>query len=240
MIAAATTRVLCSVSVLAFLPGALQAQATLSGKVRQSDGNQPLADVEVTLPALSRRTVTQPDGSFAFADLPSGALRMVLRRIGYQPVDTVQHISAAGIVTIELRMTTSAVVLDSIAVTADFERRRVRMAGFERRRQVGIGTYLDRTDLKAKERQSLKTLLGHYGIAEAPPLRSRASSINRGCRAPQLIVDGVRRPSLKDLREFQVQDLEAIEVYTGTARVPLEFEWGDASCGVIVLWTRSG
>jgi hypothetical protein len=98
---------------------------------------------------------------------------------------------------------------------------------------------MDRKALEAKERQSLKTLLRTYGIGSTPPLRSRANSINRGCREPQLIVDNIRR-SFKDVSEYLVQDLEAMEIYTGTARVPLEFELGNASCGVVVLWTRTG
>ena len=42
-------------------------------------------------------------------------------------------------------------------------------------------------------------------------------------------------PSLEDL--VNVSHIEGIEVYRGSG-VPMEFEGPNASCGVIVVWTR--
>jgi hypothetical protein len=58
----------------------------------------------------------------------------------------------------------------------------------------------------------------------------------------QVYVDGVRmtrRPGDADwvLREVYPSSVEAMEVYTGVARIPAEF-LADA-CAVIAIWTRS-
>lgn len=41
-------------------------------------------------------------------------------------------------------------------------------------------------------------------------------------------------------REFMIMNLEAIEVYRGSAQIPMEFSGRGSDCGVIVLWTRRG
>lgn len=225
--------------VLSALPCPLIAQAKLIGHLRTSEGDVPLSQAEISLPTLKRSVLTRDDGSFSFPDLPAGAVRIIVRRIGYDPIDMVQLVPEKGTVRLELRMRALAMTLDSVTVTADSERHRIRMAEFERRRQMGIGVFLTRKKLVSRETMSLQTLLREFGISQVPPLRSRSNSFANACREMQLIVDGIRRP-YRDLRTFTVRELEAIEIYTGTARVPIEFEWDRASCGVVVLWTRTG
>jgi hypothetical protein len=41
-------------------------------------------------------------------------------------------------------------------------------------------------------------------------------------------------------KDFQVDNIEAIEVYRSASEVPMEFGGNSASCGVIVLWTTRG
>lgn len=225
--------------VLSAFPCPLIAQAALIGHLRTSDGNLPLPQAEISLPALKRSLLTQDDGSFIFPDVPAGTVRIIVRRIGYDPIDMVQSVPEKGTVRLELRMTARVVTLDSVTVTAELDRHRVRMAEFERRRQMGIGIFLTRKELLSRETMSLPTLLREFGITRIPPLRSRANSLANACRDMQLIVDGIRRP-YKDFETFAIRELEAIEIYTGTGRVPVGFEWDRASCGVLVLWTRTG
>jgi hypothetical protein len=61
----------------------------------------------------------------------------------------------------------------------------------------------------------------------------------------QIIVDGqpLYRAGLDKLppnlnSDLYVSELEAIEVYSGAASTPAEFNSAGAACGTIVMWTR--
>lgn len=41
-----------------------------------------------------------------------------------------------------------------------------------------------------------------------------------------------------DLSSVRVETLAGVEYYVGAARVPIMYERGESSCGVLVLWTR--
>src|SRR5207247_2057550 len=44
-----------------------------------------LEGVEITIPALKKRVLTKPDGSFILTDLPKGKYEIRARKIGYGP-----------------------------------------------------------------------------------------------------------------------------------------------------------
>ncbi|MHB1328481.1 MAG: hypothetical protein ACYC2K_09790 [Gemmatimonadales bacterium] len=43
---------------------------------------------------------------------------------------------------------------------------------------------------------------------------------------------------LRNLNEFHLETIEAIEVYNGTAAVPAEYAGIGSECGVIAIWMR--
>lgn len=233
---AAMAPLLRALVALLSVPNCLSGQATLTGRIRVQDSSRTLAEVEVSLPGLDRRVTTGQDGRYEFREVPAGSVRILVRRIGYSPLDVVQKVPAAGRVTLDLQMTPRPVVLDSVVVTGEMERHRVRMAEFERRRQMGIGTFRTRAQLAEKESMSLSTMLRELGIAGES--RRGPGSLSRGCQMG-LIIDGLLR-SWSEVREYAVRNIEALELYTGTARVPLVYESLNSPCGVLVLWTRTG
>ncbi len=57
---------------------------------------------------------------------------------------------------------------------------------------------------------------------------------------PQFVLDGVRMGSSLDFQMDTVnpEAIVGVETYASPAEVPTEFNWGGASCGVILIWTR--
>jgi hypothetical protein len=136
------------------------------------------------------------------------------------------------------------------------------MEAFEERRALGIGTFLDSTELRRAEGRRLTDLLrGRTSVRIIPFTQSNiglveyraASSIGRDddgnpCWV-SVFLDGIpiykagnaamRPPDLS--RDFSVPSLMAIEYYRSAAQVPIEFATGrEADCGVLALWTRRG
>jgi hypothetical protein len=60
-------------------------QATVAGTVRDGETGAPLAGAVVALADLGRVTTVQPDGGYAFTDVPPGPQHLAIRFIGYAP-----------------------------------------------------------------------------------------------------------------------------------------------------------
>jgi hypothetical protein len=60
----------------------------------------------------------------------------------------------------------------------------------------------------------------------------------RGC-APLLWVDGVRLPGAELDEVVQPADIAAMEIYASFAGIPAQFFDRTATCGTLVVWTRS-
>jgi hypothetical protein len=54
-----------------------------------------------------------------------------------------------------------------------------------------------------------------------------------------VFVDGMQQ-QLDGIDDIQMESLEAIEVYRGAGEIPAEYRVMNATCGVVLLWTRSG
>ena len=56
----------------------------IAGVVRDT-GGIPISEVEITIPALQRRILSQLDGSFRFENIPNGLYPVRARKLGYAP-----------------------------------------------------------------------------------------------------------------------------------------------------------
>jgi hypothetical protein len=137
--------------------------------------------------------------------------------------------------------------------------------GFEARRRIGRGKFLDSTDLRRNQHQYLDGVLNSIaGVTVVPPRPCGPGQLSdcvadRTMRVAlsgrqlasdrcflQVVVDGVvlgrggthRWEDGFDLSRLGVSELRAVEVYRGGAEVPTEFNDAGAECGVLVLWTK--
>lgn len=94
------------------------AAASIGGRVVAGETGQPLPfTVVALLPAFSRRFTDQA-GAFAFVGLAPGSYRLLVRQIGYNPLDTVFAVRADSVMVLRIALTHVAVQLPPVTVTA--------------------------------------------------------------------------------------------------------------------------
>ena len=130
--------------------------AVFSGVVLTDSTQQPISGAEVVFPELSKMARTDERGAFRVTDIPPGEQRVVVRRVGYGPLDT--HVAFASSENVNKRIFLSRVVaLDSVVVTAKASDMWVRE--FEENRRAGFGHFFDRAELAKREGRSTAAVL---------------------------------------------------------------------------------
>ncbi len=127
----------------------------LAGIVTDS-ANVPVSGVEVSLPDLSKSALTNEQGAFALRDVPPGAQRVLVRRVGYGPVEAQVAIEAGRTVERHIRMV-RATSLDSVVVTEKAVDHQ--LDDFEENKKLGLGHFLTRAELAPQEGRSTGSVL---------------------------------------------------------------------------------
>jgi hypothetical protein len=227
----------------------------LAGVVRDDSTGRPVAGVDVVLEGTDKTAVTNDIGRYAMNDAPTGVHTLLFRSIGYRPVRLGLHLVEADTAWADARLVREGVVLDPIEVTGRTPPPAGLRGGFEERRAMGFGRFMDSTELRRSEHMHLSDLMRRHGIEivrirdmrVAPMFRLIPVVANRakGNCLMKVILNGMavydperdaQWPTSID--EFTVGSLEAVEVYQNVAQLPLEFSGALATCGVVVLWSR--
>jgi hypothetical protein len=133
----------------------LTTTATFAGVVTDST-SKPIAGVEVTLPDLGKGTATNEQGAFVLRDVPAGSQRVLLRHVGYGPVES--QLTFVGGETIQRHIAmTRSTTLDSVIVTEKSVDHA--LDDFEVNRKLGLGHFLTRAELAKQEGRSTGSVL---------------------------------------------------------------------------------
>lgn len=149
------------ISVLAMIAGSATASgqtarglATFSGVVMSDSTHAPIAGADVSLPDLGKTTVADAQGSFRIDSIPPGDHQVRVRAIGYGAADTALAFKENE--TVRRRVLLGrAVTLEPMSVEAT----RPLLPSFEENRKLGLGHFLTRADLAAREDMSLLSFL---------------------------------------------------------------------------------
>jgi hypothetical protein len=229
--------------------------ARLRGVVTDAVTQTPIAGARVVIAATGRFATSDSLGRFELPDLPSGIIRFFFNAEGY-PRTSVVLAFAKGetmVQRFELESATLALASDSAAerdraqrlaavdITAE-PSRGVRYEDFERRMKSGRGQYVTREEIEARNYNNLgdaaRTLRGVLVECGGPRgCQIRMARAGQACY-PQFIVDGQVDMVFGPM--VAIRDVEGLEFYTGASDVPGEFAGANASCGVVVIWTRNG
>ncbi|MEX2151693.1 MAG: carboxypeptidase-like regulatory domain-containing protein [Gemmatimonadaceae bacterium] len=251
-------RRLSAFALVFVFPSTAIAQAVLRGVVLADSGSSPVSGAVVEIAQLKRSALTDTAGAFLLADLPLGRHRVQTRRLGYEPSTQDLLIESADTARVVLRMKVVPVALSAISVSdVNPEVYNPRMVGFADRRRMGNGKFLGPAELRDLQHTNLDNVLRQLGIPVRlvncndfrpcgyPYAQGRRgpSSLIRGNCAVKVVLDGVaasqRGPF--DLSTVRVLTLAGLEFYAGGAETPVMWDRadrGEASCGVLVLWTR--
>jgi CarboxypepD_reg-like domain len=226
--------------------GPLHAQnAALKGTVLADSTRRPLANVELVLSNLDQSVRTDSAGKFQFTGIKAGKHTLVVRLLGYAPVNTTINFDGRTDVDTEVLLQRGT-SLSTVTVkgTASYS---VREATFDENRK-NAGRFLTRDVF---EKGNGRPLIGLI-VTKFPGLRVVntmgkdiiVASRNGGGREQcplQIILNGlnVTRAGLFDLNTINSLNVIGLEFYTA-ATTPSKYNQFDAgsACGTFVVWTK--
>lgn len=243
----ATSLLAASVAVLPRVAAAQSRSGHLSGTVIDHATGSGLAEADIQLLEGGRRVVTDSAGEYAFADLPAGIVRFLVRARGFPATRVAVALVRGERLSriIELDSATAranpAQVLPGVSV-AEAASPSPRYVDFERRRLIGRGQYLTDEELARGGYASLQDAMrGLRGVnvdcGGGSGCAIRMARAPMRC-SPEYIIDERNDNTFGPFTP--IRDIVGIEVYTGPSDVPGEFAGRSAGCGVVVVWTRSG
>jgi hypothetical protein len=239
----------CVTVCLLFTAHSASAQAPpnrreLVGFVRDSTGAAiPGAAVQIPGAAVS----TDARGSFQLWTLDIDTVTISIRRLGFSAVSAQLTARNGQWDTVVVEMDPASQTLAPVTVTGTRGRAGLGLQDFDARRAVGNGLFITRAEVASNSSVRVSDLLrGKHGINLVPVrgggfgARFTEYRYSRASCAPDIWLDGqwVRGMEVDDLL---ASDVEAMELYSSMATVPMQFMPHDQSlpCGTIVVWTRA-
>ena len=238
---------------LVLLPVDLDAQeargAVVTGIVTDST-KAPLEGADVYVRPSGRRARTDSAGRYLISGLDKGGYQLTARKLGYQAMQVDLSLSKNGRLEQNFELSRAITKLDTIRVTASGKCEGFSLNGFECRKKVGSGLFLDYPDIDAKDQRLTADLFRTIPGFRVQLRSTRAGvqpvvlpSKGYGCIAEY--VDGKPRSVANPVPERSI-DLVALEVYTRPDSVPVadtRYIWKanevtmNGRCVVVLYWT---
>lgn len=215
--------------------------AVITGKVTNA-GGVPVENARVSVQGATVSVETQKDGSFALAGVPPGTQSVLVRRVGYTPVELPLNVSMHAPNRITVRLGAYTPQLSSVEVKAKATES-TDATGFTRRQKSGMGRYLTPDQIDDIHPQYVSDALRRIpGLYVGGSGYSASVTTTRGNGCVRYLVDGspVSANSGQTIDELvNAADLAAVEFYN-VADVPLELSSGgaDGGCALLALWTK--
>jgi hypothetical protein len=249
-----------SPAVTVMLPDARRVFAarasTLIGVVLADSSDQSVAGAEVSLADLGLATRADDRGRFRLERIVPGNHRLVVRHVGFAPLDQQVTFGPRTVVNRSLHLFRT-VELDSVIVQASSDA----IPEFDEDRKIGLGHFVTRLDLDKRRSSHLSEILetiptvkvkrGPLGQAWVARARGRLSLSATGaqdgaeCYAA-VFLDGKpvygkiggEGSERFDINSLSPEQVESIEYFAGPAETPAKYSGLNSSCGVLVIWTR--
>jgi TonB-linked SusC/RagA family outer membrane protein len=233
-----------------------QGSEMISGTVVSARNGAPISNVQITIEGRPGLASSDASGRFRLVGVTgSGEVRLLLRRIGFQPLTQTATIGATDV---RIQMTERAVELSQVVTTGT--------AGIAEKRAIGnaVSTVRAADVVATQPVASFQELLNGRAagvsviastgqVGTGSRIRVRGASSLSLSNDPLIYVDGVRvdntqasgptnqafgSASISRWNDFSPDDIESLEVIKGPAAATL---YGtEASNGVIQIITKKG
>ena len=188
-------------------------------------------------------TTTDEDGEFSLRGLPAGSHTLEARALGYLPMHLAVDLFPGRRAHAAVTMSDFPTVIDTVRVRASRPPASSTPPGFDVRRRIGYGTFLDAEQIEQRGPQQFSDLLRAVRGVFVTPTGIAGSIISMegnntltACQ-PLLVIDGERVPlngmNINDLIPTQI--VTGVEIYPRRLEAPPEFQ--TIECGSIVVWT---
>ena len=205
---------------------------------------KPIPGAEVQVVGTSLRGNTDDDGRVALLAVPAGKAVLRVRRLGFAELTIPISVTPGAMPEARYKLRPVAAELNKVVVKSselkpDRYARTQRFDGFYRRRAAGVGSFLTREMVDARDAQRPEDLLRlvtgiRITYRGTTPLISFAR-----CNQVNVYIDGIRsHDGFRDFFALSPLQIEAMEIYHGMAQVPPEFSPRPNDCAAIVIWTR--
>lgn len=220
--------------------------ARLDGVVKNIDG-EPITDARVYVRGSRATGRTTASGAFSINGLPGGTQVVEVTAVGYQAGHETVDLKPGGGRRTEIVLGKTIQRLPSVEVVGKMGNDE---SSFLDRARRGFGYFITEEDIKRRNPVIFEDLMRTVPGMQVVPvgqgyriISSRGQVDALGDCQPAYFVDGA--PFAVDASNgdpFPVSPTEimAIEVYAGTAGVPIEFQRAGSGCGVIAIWTKRG
>jgi hypothetical protein len=266
-LSARATRLVSRLAALGFVVASVAGAQAPGADARKRDGvvsgvvtnlnGISLSKVEVFIVNTDLKTMTNDSGVFEFPSAPTGKVRLIARRIGFEPTERSVNLESNKQKQLDFELKAIPEMLDSVLVSDAGGMGR--LGEFWSRRMTGNGAYITPADIERRRPQKPSDLLRSVtgvrvimgdGALDHPvilmgrlPVLANARSTgiaSRGadCRVTYYVDGNYVAPGTFHMDDMSASSLEAIEVYRGPAETPARFRQRDTACGVIVIWTR--
>ncbi|HWH49949.1 MAG TPA: carboxypeptidase regulatory-like domain-containing protein [Gemmatimonadaceae bacterium] len=232
--------------------------AAFTGVVVSDSGSDAVSGAEIVMPGVGLSTHTDERGRFRIDGVPPGDRRVVVRHLGFGPLDEELTFTPQSTVRRTIHLF-RAVRLDSVVVEASASA----IPEFDEDRKLGLGHFVTRDALAKRATAHLSEILetipslqivrSSKGDSRAYVARSRgqlsfvgtgAQDVDGTCYAAVYIdghpvygkIDGNKEPF--NINSISPDEIESIEYFAGPAETPPRYSGLNSTCGVVVLWTR--
>ncbi len=211
-------------------PGVVTGVVTAAG--------MPAEGVRIIIEALEARS--SADGRFTIRNVPAGTRQAELTSIGMKPAIVTVDVSSrdTAFVAYDLER---VVELRPVKVIAS-EVRRGFARDYESRKQMGLGRYMDSTEIG--RHVTFASALQELPNAIVSTSGTRVDSVKlangAGFCKPPVLIDGLVQPDQVGLRELTPDQVAAVEIYRSAFSTPAEIaaRLPRNLCGAVVIWTK--